>query len=257
MRLDRNITLESYQARHRWVAGIALLLVFAIPQIANAQQSKKKIPVDITVTDPVIDALGNKLLNFTQGLSNEEQRAMGLLLLRAANAPADNPAGTDVKVSFFSLPRDNPRLNGLDQQAIVVLAKPTERSAPAGTPGGRPPYPVNPLRAALGDGNNVYIGPKHEDPMPAPETINALETKLRDFGSQLSLPERGIMDWLLQRATLGTPGPENRSGTQEVREAARVSGPPIGGPGGLPPLGRALGADPNNPNRAGRWVLRF
>jgi len=170
---------------------------------------------------------------------------MGLLLRRAASAPADNPDGTDVKVSFFSLPRDNPRLNGLNQQAIVVQGGRTERSGPAGTPGGQPPYPVNPLRDALG-GNNVSIGPKHEDPMPAPETVNALETKLLAFGGQLSPTERGIMDWLLQRA-----------GTKEVREAARETGPPVGSPGGLPPLARALGIDPNNPNRSGRWVLRF
>ena len=82
------------------------------------------------------------------------------------------------------------------------------------------------------------------------------------------------MDWLLQRASggsqgsnksYGTPGgrppsPDQlqREGTNEVREAASETGPPVGSPGGLPPLAQALGvARRGDVNGAKRWLLRF
>ena len=85
------ITLESYAARSRWIAGIALLLLCAIPQLTSGQQPKKKMPVDIAITEMDIQSLNDKLDIFSGQLSRDELGAMNLLLRRAANAPADHP----------------------------------------------------------------------------------------------------------------------------------------------------------------------
>ena len=266
-------------------------------------------PIAVTVAD--IQALDRKLNDFTRQLPNDEQAAMALLLRRAARAPMDEPLGTAVKVSFFA---DGGR---------------TTRQSPYGTPGGRPPNPVDPLSAALGGDTDplaigpkhedpaiprpddtlsigpkhedparphpedtlsigpkhedparprpedpLFIGPKHEDPTPAPDTINALAGHLKDFSQQLSTSERGMMDWLLQRASLGAPGSESsygtpggrppspdqlqRADTTESKGAASETGPPIGSPGGLPPLLQALGVTRRGDvNGSKRWLLRF
>src|SRR6185436_6145871 len=108
-------------------------------------------PIAVGVAD--IQALDRKLNEFTRQLPNDEQVAMALLLRRAARAPMDEPLGTAVKVSFFA---DGGR---------------TTQQSPYGTPGGRPPNPVDPLSAALGgDTDPLAIGPKHEDPAtPRPD----------------------------------------------------------------------------------------
>src|SRR5260370_33222986 len=79
MRLAENTTVQSHQLRSRWIAGIALFLLCAIPQITNAQ-SKKKMPVDILVTEMDIQSLSDKLEIFERQLSREELGAMNLLL---------------------------------------------------------------------------------------------------------------------------------------------------------------------------------
>src|SRR5258708_30701476 len=205
MRVKENSKRESQ--RSYLIASIALLLLCAIPQLTSAQ-SKKKMPVDILVTEMDIQSLSNKLDVFERQLSRDELGAMSLLLRRAANAPADNPAGTEIKSSFFA--SGSAGNNTMGQRAIVVEGG-RLNIGQVGTPGGRPPAAGNTLRAALGgDTDPLAIGPKHEDPMPAPDTINALDGKLRNFGGQLSPQEKGVMDWLLQRASLGagygTPG---------------------------------------------------
>ena len=250
-----------------------------------------KQPIAVGVAD--IQALDRKLNDFTRQLPNDEQAAMALLLRRAARAPMDEPSGTAVKASFFA---DG---GGTTQQS------------PYGTPGGRPPNPVDPLSAALGGDTDPLAfgpkhedparphpedalsngpkhedparprpddilshGPKHEDPMPAPDTINGLAGHLKDFSQQLSTSERGMMDWLLQRASLGAPGSESsygtpggrppspdqlqRADTNESKGAASETGPPIGSPGGLPPLVQALGVTRRGDvNGSKRWLLRF
>jgi len=257
-------------------------------------------PIAVGVAD--IQALDRKLNDFTRQLPNDEQAAMALLLRRAARAPMDEPLGTAVKASFFA--------NGGG----------TTQQSPYGTPGGRPPNPIDPLSAALGGDTDplafgpkhedparphpedtlsvspkhedpaarphpedtLSVSPKHEDPMPAPDTINGLAGHLKDFSQQLSTSERGMMDWLLQRASLGAPGPENRGApgsehsygtpggrppspdklqradTDESKGAASETGPPIGSPGGLPPLLQALGVSRRGDvNGSKRWLLRF
>ena len=230
MKLEQKITFAN-QVSLLWIAGVAALLACAIPHLASAQ-SKKKIPVDIAITDGDIQSLSDKLDAFERGLSGGELGAMNRLLRRAANAPADNPAGTDIKSSFFA--SGAPQSNTISQRGgIIIQGGLSAQTGPAGTPGGRPA--INQLRSALGgDSDPVAIGPKHEDPMPAPDTINALNGKLQNFGGQLSPQEKGIMDWLLQRASEGS----------------------YGTPGGRPPtLSQALSRGEPNPPR--RWLLRF
>ena len=281
------------------------------PHISRLDEAPARLrpPLDIAVTDADIQALDRKLNNFTRQLPNDEQAAMALLLRRAARAPMDEPFGTAVKVSFFSAgsPKDNP----LNRRGIIIEGGRTTQESPYGTPGGRQPNPIDPLSAALGgDTDPLAIGPKHEDPRPAPDTLTAIGPKhedparprpddplsigpkhedpsppppdtinglaghLMDFSEQLSTRERGMMDWLLQRASAGSqgsnksygtpggrpPSPDQlqREGTNEVREAASETGPPVGSPGGLPPLAQALGvARRGDVNGAKRWLLRF
>ena len=235
MKTEQMITLESYAARSRWIAGIALLLLCAIPQLTSGQQPKKKMPVDIAITEMDIQSLNDKLDIFSGQLSRDELGAMNLLLRRAANAPADHPGDVNMKASFFaSGPAEG---NTYGQQGIIIQGGRTA-NAQVGTPGGRPAS--NTLRASLGgDTDPLAIGPKHEDPaMPAADTINALDGKLRNFGGQLSPQERGVMDWFLQRASAGASGS-------------------YGTPGGRPPsLFAALGTRKTG-NTNNRWLLHF
>jgi hypothetical protein len=251
----------------RLPAGIGPLSKIELP---NNSKLGSALMSEITVTDADIQALDHKLSDFTSYLPNDEQAAMGLLLKRAGRAPLDDPSGTEVSVSFFRAgsPRDNPLgRRGIVVQgglkAILVDGGRAKQDPVSGSPGGRPPYPVGPLSSALGAGDVsigpkhedpsppppdtlTYIGPKHEDPSPPPpETINSLTGHLKDFSKQLSPPEQGMMDWLLQRA-----------GSKEVREAAREQGPPVGTPGGRPPLlNQALGTARRGD--VNRWTLRF
>jgi hypothetical protein len=282
------------------------------PHISRTDEAPARLrsPIDIAVTDVDIQALDRKLNNFIRQLPNDEQAAMTLLLRRAARAPVDEPLGTAVKVSFFGAgsPKDNP----LNQRGIIIQGGRTNQESPYGTPGGRPPNPVDPLSAAFGgDTDPLAIGPKHEDPAtprpdsltsigpkhedparpgpddplsigpkhedpspPPPDTINGLANHLKDFSEQLSTSERGMMDWLLQRASAGSqgsnksygtpggrpPSPDQlqRADTSEGSESAKETGPPVGSPGGLPPLAQALGAARGGDvNGAKRWLLRF
>jgi hypothetical protein len=193
MKSEQPIMLESFAVRSRWIAVIALLFLCAIPHITNGQQPKKKMPVDIAVTEMDIQSLSDKLDIFAGQLSRDELGAMNLLLRRAANAPADHPGDVNMKASFFA--SGSAENNTMGRQAIIIQGGRTA-NAQVGTPGGRPSS--NTLRASLGgDTDPLAIGPKHEDPMPAPDTINALDGNLRNFGGTLSPQERGVMDWLL------------------------------------------------------------
>ena len=237
MRLEQKTRLESFAMRSRWIAVIALFLSCVIPQLTSAQQPKKKMPVDVAVTEMDIQSLNDKLDIFAGQLSRDELGAMNLLLRRAANAPADHPGDVNMKASFFA--SGSAENNTMGRQGILIQGGRTA-NAQVGAPVGRPAS--NTLRASLGgDTDPLAIGPKHEDPMPAPDTINALDGKLRNFGGTLSPQERGVMDWLLQRASAGAPGPENSYGT----------------PGGRPPtlfaaFGTRKTGDTNN-----RWLLHF
>jgi hypothetical protein len=234
MRVEQMTKLESLATRSRL---IAVLLLCAIPQITNGQQPKKKMPVDVAVTEMDIQSLSDKLDIFAGQLSRDELGAMNLLLRRAANAPADHPGDVNMKASFFA--SGSAENNTMGRQAIIIQGGRTA-NAQVGTPGGRPSS--NTLRASLGgDTDPLAIGPKHEDPMPAPDTINALDGKLRNFGGTLSPQERGVMDWLLQRASAGAAEPANSYGT----------------PGGRPPtLFAALGTRKTG-DTSNRWLLHF
>jgi hypothetical protein len=205
-------------------------------------QAQKKKETELRVDDGDVQSLNGKLQGFEGQLSQQEMGAMGLVLWRAATAPLDDPAGTNIVGSFFDL--------GSPTEAVRPIQK-----KKIGGAGPQPPATdseaVKILYAASGVGDTA-IGPKHDDPRPPPPgAINALATKLQGFGKQLSPKEQGIMNWLFQRA-----------GSHEIRESPRSTGPLPGTPGGQPPtLGQALGMaafgsrpGANGPNG---WVLRF
>jgi hypothetical protein len=279
-------------------------------ELPNNKKSAPGLRSEVSVSDEDIQELDRKLVNFTHGLSNEEQQAMGLLLRRAAQVPADDSSGTDVKVSFFTAgsPSDNPVNEQGESTAPPGVKRPgspggmpgsqsdlvrvalgmgsvADRGTPpslGATPGAPPAHPVNPRGGIADEDVPINRDPRVSDrpgPKPDPVKIDALTSKLRDFGNQLSPLEQGVMDWLLQRAA--APGPENlrapgvnlygtpggrppspdrlqQEGTNEAREAARETGYPIGSPGGLPPLAQALGtAGRGDGINSKRWLLRF
>lgn len=220
------------------IISVAVLFVLAAMQITQAQ---KKGPTELRVTDGDIQSLNGKLQGFERQLSQQEMGAMGLVLWRAATAPLDDPSNTNIRGSFFDL--------GSPTEAV----RPAQRKKIGGA-GPQPPAAdsevVKILYAALGVGStSVGVGPWFAPPPPG--VINVLADKLQGFGKQLSVQERGLMNWLLQRA-----------GTNQIRESPRQTGPAPGTPGGpSPTLGQALGTAAfgsrrgiNSPNG---WVLRF
>lgn len=255
-------------AKYLWLMIIALLVVFITTLIAHGQ---KKKDTELRVTEGDTQSLGGKLQGFETQLSGQESGAMKLILWRAATAPLDDPAGTTISRVFFDLgsPSDKAAGGGI-LLATDTTPRPVQKKkiggaggqppAPGGVqargeeePPNRPPPPqprLEVLSAALGVGD-VSMGPKHDDPKPPPpEAINALAAKLQAFGGQLSVAERGVFDWLLQRA-----------GSKTAREAA-IGGPLPGTPGGQPPsLRQALGiagfGSRPGANLANGWLLRF
>lgn len=257
---ENNLAKRTQSGKHRLlIISVAVLFVFAAMQVTQAQKKKE---TELRVDDGDVQSLNGKLQGFEGQLSQQEMGAMGLVLWRAATAPLDDPAGTNIVGSFFDLgapkeavrPVEKKKIGGAGPQPPAggaVAQRDEPRPDPPPPPDPPQPPRLEVLGAALGVGD-VSAGPKHDDPRPPPpDTIKALGTKLQGFGNQLSPKERGIMNWLLQRA-----------GTSEARGAARNAGPLPGTPGGQPPsLGQALGfaAFGSRPgaNIANGWVLRF
>jgi hypothetical protein len=219
------------------IIGVAVLSVFVAMQVTQAQKKGGFGGCCIQVMPGDIQSLEGKLQGFERQLSGQEMGAMGLVLWRAATAPLDDPSGTDMRGSFFDL--GSPTETAPGQKKKIGGAGPQPPAADSEA--------VKILYAASGVGN-ASMGWD----APSPDIINALATKLRGFGNQLSPKERGIMNWLFQRA-----------GSNEIRESPRQTGPLPGTPGGMQPptLGQALGTAAfgsrrgiNSPNG---WVLRI
>lgn len=244
-----------------WLAIISFATVFCftVTQFSTAQKKKE---TELRIDGGDVRSLDSKLQGFEEQLSGPEKQAMGLLLWRAAKAPLDDPAGTNITGSFFDLGSPTQKVAGGGIYVAKDVQGQRKQIGQPGTPGGlargeeegpnRPPPPqprLEILTAALGGGGGVMInptiGPKHDDPAPPPpETINAMSVSLEKFGGLLSPNERGIMNWLLQRA------------------GSKQTGPRTGTPGGQPPtLAQALGlaAFESRPaaNAANGWILTF
>src|SRR5260221_14548276 len=102
MRLEQVITLESYKVRSRWIGAFALLLLCAIPQLTSAQQPKKKIPVDIAVTEMDIQSLSDSVNSFGGQLSRQEVGGIGFRMSRPANVPDGRPSQVIIRASFVA-----------------------------------------------------------------------------------------------------------------------------------------------------------
>ncbi len=218
----------------------------------------------ILVGSSDIAALAAKLEEFRKGLTPEESGVFSQLLLRASGAPEDNPANINVSKRFFTV--------GLYQAGGVKTPESKTSGKGIIIQGGREQSqnevtesPAAVLRDALGIGN-VSIGPKQDDPRAVSGTgaasigpkqddprspTSTLAGKMQSFSNTLSLAEKGMMDWLLQRAS---------SASSTASEAQ----------GGLQPspvdaLRSALGIksigpkqdDPRTPPIDERWTLRF
>src|SRR5215510_11817692 len=133
---------EFHQARQRqaWTHRLALIGVAALLVIAamQATQAQKKGPTErgsISVTGAEVQSLGNKLQSFVRQLSESERGAMNLVLWRAAKAPLDDPAGTDITASFFDLGSPAVAGGGIYTVAPGVVGQPKTK---LGGAGGRP-----------------------------------------------------------------------------------------------------------------------
>lgn len=235
------------------IISVGVLIVFAAMHVTQAQ--KKGPPTELRITDADIHSLNGKLLGFERQLSGQEKGGMDLVLWRAATAPLDDPSGTNIRESFFDLgspteavrPAERKKIGGAGPQPPAADAEFVKILYAALGVGDTSIGQVTANKATHGETRNELAVPKP----PPPGAINVLADKLQGFGKQLSVQERGIMNWLFQRA-----------GSHEIREAARQAGPPPGSPGGQPPsLGQALGFAAFGARPAGNssngWVLRF
>ena len=203
-------------------------------------------------------ALASRLQEFSSGLSGAEREAFDRLLSRAAAAPADSPAGADVKVRLFTA---GLRREGEAEPAGLIVQGGRGQSG-----GGIKSSPIDVLREMLGPGN-VSIGPKQDDPR-APSTStgavaigpkqddprspsSSLAGKMQAFGGGLSVTERAMLDWLLQRAASSPlPAQGNPDGPRPTPERALRAALGI----------EAIGPKQDDPSPrpdARRWTLRF
>jgi hypothetical protein len=278
MNISSRGTTENVPMINRGLANclrvmIACALVLAFAQVTSAQKKGKGGDACcIQVMPADIDSLTGKLQNFMGQLSDPELIAMNKMLVRAAVAAPDGPTGSNIKALFFDLrgpgiladengdrgggnPGRPPGGNGIVTTAGpgAIRAQDREPNRPPPPP---PPDSMNTLRAALGvvveggiranvGGGMVSAGPKHDDPAPPPpETINALASKLQGFGGTLTGNEKGVMNWLIDRASKSQSGPRTVT------------------PGGAPPtLRQALGIEAFGSRAAAgggsTWLLRF
>lgn len=215
-----------------------------------------------------IQSLAAKLQNLRGQLSSSEASAMNRMLVRAASDPSDDPRAIiviDGKHSFFDLrgtgvladengdrggsnPGRPPGGNGINTAVAsgAVRAQDREPNRPPPPP---PPSGINVLKAALGvvveggsRANNANLSATvgNDSPPPAPETINALSSKLQTFGGTLSGNEKAVLNWLMDRAS---------------RPGSRTSGGAAS-----PTLAEALGIAAFGSRAAGggsTWLLRF
>jgi hypothetical protein len=273
--------------RRTLAAVLPALALAATAAAAPAQRGQ------VVVDAAAVRGLETRLDSLAATLPAEQRQLLTDLLLRAAAAPADNPAGTTVRPVFYS-----PGGRGIIVQggrtAIVVQGG----RAAAGTATPRPADPNAPRpgsgavaigpkqddprapgtgAVAIGPkqddpgaprpGNGaVAIGPKQDDPgAPRPTNILAIGPKQDDPRS----PQGALVARLTE---LGATLPAAQRGALDwmLQRAAGSPGTP-GSPGGLPPgrkpsLAQSLGIlaigpkqdDPAPPPPANtRWVLQF
>ena len=234
---------------HLWIllVGCAVVVGLICLQGTQAQKVKPTERPAISVGDSDVSGLDTKLRQFEGRLSSQELGAMKRLLLRAAAAPLDNPAGNDIKAAFFDVrgpgavadengdrgggrPPGQGRIASTATSGLIV-AQDREPNRPPPPP----PESVNSLKSALG----VVVQGGIQ-----PDTINTLAGKLRAFGGSLSNTEKGIMNWLMDRAGRG----------RTVPQPGTVGGQPLS-------LAQALGIAAFGSRAASAggqtWTLRF
>lgn len=197
------------------------------------------LPEAITVGVEEVAALASRLEEFGNGLSGAERGLLDQLLLRAAAAPSDAPQGTDVKVRLFT---GGMRREGEAEPAGIIVQGGRGQSG-----GGIATSPIDALREMLGPGV-VSIGPKQDDPR---SPTSSLAEKMRSFGEGLSVPQKAMLDWLLQRASAsrhavqGSPNGPRPSPERALRAAL-----------GMEAIGPKQD-DPSPRPDSQRWTLRF
>jgi len=247
--------MNAYQKESRayWlIIFVITLSLLALPLKSFGQKKVDKERVMIKVGDPDIATLGLKLQQFEGQLSQPEIKALYRIYWRAATAPVSDRNGTNVTGSFFDVggpviadqngdrgPGRPPGQPNVSPRMDILVAQDREPNRPPPPP---PPDKLNSLSASLAVGT---AGPFDPGPIP-PDALNGFAGKLTAFGSHhLTRNEKGIMDWLLDRA-----------GQTSIRESPRS-----GTPGGKPPtLQQALGIaafGTRQPAGGGTWVLKI
>jgi hypothetical protein len=147
----------------------AVLPALALAATAAAAPAQRG---QVVVDAAAVRGLESRLDSLAAALPAEQRQLLADLLLRAAAAPADNPAGTTVRPVFYSLGGRGIIVQGGRGTIIVQGGR-----AAAGTVD---PRPTDPNAPRPGNGA-VAIGPKQDDPgAPRPTNILAIGPKQDD-----------------------------------------------------------------------------
>lgn len=229
-----------------------------ITPVGPAVSTTSTLPRKVVITSDDVASFSSRLQEFSTGLSSAEQDIFYSLLMRAGAAPSDPAEGPEVKVRLFT---SGLRMEGEEgPTGISMPGRPSQTGGAVGT------SPVAVLREMLGPGN-VSIGPKQDDPRARPDASGVLAigpkqddprspsatlaSKMEAFGNSLSVKERAMLDWLMQRFTSsqssgrGTPGGPRPSPERALYVALGIE---------------AIGPKQDDPSprpSAQSWALRF
>lgn len=224
-------------------------LVVALVAVAAAALPARAQNTEVVVDAATVSALDLRLRAFAAGLPAGERQALTDLMLRAAGAPADNPAGTMVRRVLYT-PAGGSGIIVQDGRSGIIVQGGRTASTPdvrgSNRPGGKGgtveigPKQDDPRASRAG---GLAIGPKQDDPAPPPPS-------LQQFATTLPPEQRAVLDWMLQRASLSRGAPAG---------ALLANAPSLAQALGISPL--AIGPKQDDPAppppSSGRWVLRF
>jgi hypothetical protein len=226
--------------------------------LSPARAAAQGPPAEVVVNAATLRTLEARLQPFAASLTPEEKEAWTGLLYRAAAAPADDPAGTQVRPLFYrpagrtaaaGMPAGDGRVirqrpEGAQAPVIVQEGRPSGEQGQGGGPGQTLMVPSGTTPQLGQGGRTVMLGSGNG---PA-RTTGSVIMRLRAASTGFPDAERATIDWMLQRAFATAPAAPGTLPPGPCSLAQAL---------GITPLASGSTQAPAPPPEDTRWVLKF
>lgn len=245
-------------------APLLALSVLLSPAPAAAQGP----PAEVVVNAATLRTLEARLQPFAASLTPEEREAWTGLLYRAAAAPTDDPAGTQVRPLFYR-PAGRTASGGTPApDGRVIRQRPGGAQTPIVVQGGRPAGEQIQVQGQAGGPGQTVMVPSGSAPQAgqgdastapgrtvtlgsgnaAARTTGSVIMRLRSASVGFPDAERATLDWMLQRAFATAPAAPGTLPPGPCSLAQAL---------GITPLASGSNQAPAPPPADTRWVLKF